>query len=37
MEFLKEWGIIEVRHRRFYPCSKSVHLDAIAPSRRSIR
>jgi hypothetical protein len=29
LEFLKERGIVEVRHRRCYPASKSVHLDAM--------
>jgi hypothetical protein len=29
LEFLKERGIMEVRHRRCYPASKSVHLDAM--------
>ena len=29
LEFLKERGIIEVRHRHCYPASKSVHLDAM--------
>ena len=29
LEFLKERGIVEVRHRRCYPATKSVHLDAM--------
>ena len=29
LEFLKERGIVEVRHRRCYPASSSVHLDAM--------
>lgn len=29
LEFLKERGLVEVRHRRCYPASNSVHLDAM--------
>lgn len=29
LEFLKERGIVEVRHRRCYPETTSVHLDAM--------
>ena len=29
LEFLKERGIVEVRHRRCYPATTSVHLDAM--------
>lgn len=29
LEFLKERGLVEVRHRRCYPASQSVHLDAM--------
>ena len=29
LEFLKERGIVQVRHRRCYPASKSLHLDAM--------
>jgi hypothetical protein len=29
LEFLKERGIVEVRHRRCYPASPAVHLDAM--------
>ena len=29
LEFLKERGIVEVRHRRCYPGTSSVHLDAM--------
>jgi len=29
LEFLKERGIVDVRHRRSYPVSKSPHLDAM--------
>ena len=29
LEFLKERGIVEVRHRRCYPATRSVHLDAM--------
>jgi hypothetical protein len=29
LEFLKERGIVDVRHRRCYPASPGVHLDAM--------
>lgn len=29
MEFLKERGIVDVRHRRSYPATKDVYLDAM--------
>jgi hypothetical protein len=29
LEFLKERGIVDVRHRRCYPGTRSVHLDAM--------
>jgi hypothetical protein len=29
LEFLKERGIVDVRHRRCYPATESVHLDAM--------
>jgi hypothetical protein len=29
LEFLKERGIVDVRHRRCYPATTSVHLDAM--------
>jgi hypothetical protein len=29
MEFLKERGIIDVRHRRSYPATTCIHLDAM--------
>jgi hypothetical protein len=29
LEFLKERGIVDVRHRRCYPATRSVHLDAM--------
>jgi hypothetical protein len=29
LEFLKERGIVDVRHRRCYPATKIVHLDAM--------
>jgi len=29
LEFLKERGIVDVRHRRCYPATQSVHLDAM--------
>ncbi len=29
LEFLKERGIVDVRHRRCYPATESVHLDAL--------
>ena len=29
LEFLKERGLVDVRHRRCYPATASVHLDAI--------
>lgn len=29
MEFLKERGLIDVRHRRSYPATAAVHLDAM--------
>ena len=29
LEFLKERGIVDVRHRRCYPATSSVHLDAM--------
>ncbi len=29
LSFLKERGIVDVRHRRCYPASQSVHLDAM--------
>ena len=29
LEFLKERGLVEVRHRRCYPATRTVHLDAM--------
>ena len=29
LEFLKDRGIVDVRHRRCYPATTSVHLDAM--------
>jgi hypothetical protein len=29
LEFLKERGIVDVRHRRCYPATPAVHLDAM--------
>jgi hypothetical protein len=29
LEFLKERGIVDVRHRRCYPSTRDVHLDAM--------
>jgi hypothetical protein len=29
LEFLKERGLVEVRHRRCYPATKHTHLDAM--------
>ena len=29
LEFLKQRGIVDVRHRRCYPGTRSVHLDAM--------
>jgi hypothetical protein len=29
LEFLKERGLVEVRHRRCYPATRHVHLDAM--------
>jgi len=29
LEFLKERGLVDVRHRRCYPATESVHLDAM--------
>jgi hypothetical protein len=29
LEFLKERGLVEVRHRRCYPASPDVYLDAM--------
>jgi predicted transcriptional regulator len=29
LEFLKERGIVDVRHRRCYPGTRDVHLDAM--------
>ena len=29
LEFLKERGIVHIRHRRNYPATSSVHLDAM--------
>ena len=29
LEFLKERGIVDVRHRRCYPATKHTHLDAM--------